>query len=1359
MKKKIIVIIWVLLNICEFNAIAATIPYLQMKGEFGGSSLINLNDFVPSTGDYTLEVTGTTGTAINIVFSGISYIPTISGKIRFVQKNGVVYVFEESTYKTTLIPTPQYTTSGNNLIQNPSFETATLIDGSTDRWIPDFWETWDGGAPTWGAEAGKTNVREDVNYCSDGVKTLIMHSSSRYLMQSLADNSLVSNAYYLLTYDYWTSSGAGNGGANYQIFLGTDRCIDDIQILPGQTTLEPGTAKSSYSILFKTPANVPSTTWFSLYRNVDKVDWIDNFKLIRVTPTTVGITGVTSATYLTGSAFAPDNIMLVGGDYIDMSNTIVNPGFDNSLTGWTTTSGSKISTTAKGSGLITGSQNHAQIWVSSGGVSGNFYQNISGLPNGEYTVSAAIAPSFSGSVKLFANTGTTSITSGNNTYYEAKGVVFDGTLSLGLQLAATGSPTIDFDSFSLKYTGVNAESFLQVLTAKIAKAKSDTIAMHSITGRPGYNNLAQYRTVLAQVTNLPDSTVTSLVAAINLIDGAINEYSSIIAAYAPLKTAINDLTAQLSSSVYPNKIEYNAAITTGQAVYDSQLDQRANIATTISLLEQKRTSLTLYSQLGSAIADANTMVNSTNYAGKIIFISAIAAAQDIYNAPVGKDISATITALRQARGAYYNSQYTIPAVKQTVSWVDTSLKGSEKFVLRINGKPFYMTNIQIRMDKLYGSLAWSDAALEAVVKRAADDGFNTVSIPIHWREVEPIKDEFDWRIVDKYMGWCKKYGIKMELLWFSWSSGGRIQWLVDNSQTTERTLRTPDYVCSVDGKSEFNMLRKEMEYSLDWRDIDLRNRDKYVLSQVMDHIAVWEANNGNPQTVIGVQLGNEARSHYANTATSEEIINYFHTVGAAVKESKYVTWTRLNCVSYETTGRINANESKRNNGGTNIDFVGVDIYGTSASSIKGNMSGYLPHTGKNYSMIMEIDAKDVNTPLYQMAALAGNKAFDYYNMAVVDGNALYLSNGTTLTERAQIGLVRQRNKILNLANEDIALKKHGLGLYVYNYAGNSTATETGIEGISFAPETASTQAIAIRRSPAEIILLSSGGGSFTYPSSLNVLSASKGYFDANNVWVSEGNVSFTTTTLTMPTTSAVRLLLKNSNEIINNVIQNPSFEKGTTITNSAGYVVPTDWTLNATLSGADVQLKDFNAQDGTYRYFIWTNPGSSIDFYQNIALPAGQYTLRAGLSPNTASTTFLYANVNGTNYNAAATGGVWGSWLTVPVSFTVPVDNATVRIGVTATNAVMIDNFLLLRKTDVVNALSSVTKEDTHYKIRNCSGGVLIISENDAKLNQYIDIYSITGILVKRINNDTTNIFIPLSKGIYIIDHQKVVVS
>ena len=344
----------------------------------------------------------------------------------------------------------------------------------------------------------------------------------------------------------------------------------------------------------------------------------------------------------------------------------------------------------------------------------------------------------------------------------------------------------------------------------------------------------------------------------------------------------------------------------------------------------------------------------------------------------------------------------------------------------------------------------------------------------------------------------------MELLWFSWSSGGRVQYLWNHNGRKE--LRTPDYVCSLDGKSDFNMKRTEWEYSLDWKDKELMEREKYVLSKVMEHVARWDIHNGGGHTVVGVQLGNEARSHGNNMASAAEIIDYYSYVGAAVKQSEYVVWTRLNCVSWETSGRVDANEKKRVNGGTNIDFVGVDIYGADAGMIKGDMWGYLGNKGKNFRMIMEIDAKDANSPIYQMAALAGDKSFDYYNFCVVDGNALYSNNGMELVERAHIGLVRQRNKILNLDNKDFALKSHGKGLYVYNYAGKSTDLEKGLDGIAYFPGTASSQAVAIRHTNEDYLLLSTSTGNINLPASMDGWKATAGYMNENNEWVSESDV-------------------------------------------------------------------------------------------------------------------------------------------------------------------------------------------------------------------------------------------------------------
>lgn len=465
-----------------------------------------------------------------------------------------------------------------------------------------------------------------------------------------------------------------------------------------------------------------------------------------------------------------------------------------------------------------------------------------------------------------------------------------------------------------------------------------------------------------------------------------------------------------------------------------------------------------------------------------------------------------------------------------VSNVDTSLVGSEKFVLRVDGKPFYMTNVQVRLDKMSGYLDWNDEALEAVVKQAATDGFNTVSIPLLWIDVEPEKDRFDWTVLDKYLGWCRKYGLKMELLWFSWSSGGRIQWAENSPLKPRKSIRVPDYVCTKEGTSEYKILRTTDPWTIDWHDTSLRDRETMVLGKVMEHIAQWDMENGNPHTVIGVQLGNEATGH-EQEVSAEEIVDWYHNVATAIKGSDYETWTRMNCIIWQTRGRLEANEKKKLNGGSNIDFIGCDVYGTNADRIYGDVDGHQPDMGSNYSMIMEIDAKDNRTPIYQLSALAGNKAFDYYNYGPVDGNELYtadLKNGsTTLVPHDHITDVRKRNKVLNLANQDIATLAQGKGLYVYNYAGLAMPVEEiGLWGISHKPANGRSQAIAIRHSDNEVILLSTDEGVFNLPSSMKVKSASIGYCDGNNNWVETSTVKVKDKQVTVPEASAVKLTIK-----------------------------------------------------------------------------------------------------------------------------------------------------------------------------------------------------------------------------------------
>ena len=269
--------------------------------------------------------------------------------------------------------------------------------------------------------------------------------------------------------------------------------------------------------------------------------------------------------------------------------------------------------------------------------------------------------------------------------------------------------------------------------------------------------------------------------------------------------------------------------------------------------------------------------------------------------------------------------------KKVISYVDTSLNGSQKYVLRVDDKPFYMTNVQVRFDKLRYRWNWDIATCERLIKETAALGFNTLSIPIHWVEVEPAKDKFDWTTLDLYMGLAQKYNFKVEMLWFGQNSGGHVQWLKPDQ------LRTPDYVMhspkagdfqsfstagsSKETTSEFTIRRDISDYTLDLNDKKLCAREAYVLGKVMEHIARWDAENGARHTLIGVQLNNEVRSFPSST-----IVEYMSELGRAVKESPYSVWTRMNCTYVDLHSILYTNEQMRSTTGTYIDFVGIDTY-------------------------------------------------------------------------------------------------------------------------------------------------------------------------------------------------------------------------------------------------------------------------------------------------------------------------------------------------------------------------------------------------------------------------------------------------
>jgi len=468
----------------------------------------------------------------------------------------------------------------------------------------------------------------------------------------------------------------------------------------------------------------------------------------------------------------------------------------------------------------------------------------------------------------------------------------------------------------------------------------------------------------------------------------------------------------------------------------------------------------------------------------------------------------------------------MPAHAQA-SYVDYSLNGSQKYVLRVapagtpagigTGQPFLLNAIQVRLDKVryWSTYLWSWADCQALVNLAAADGFNTVSIPVNWYEVETSENTFDWTILDNYMSYAKAANVKMEIIWTGTNSDGHVEWLGDAVNPAH--LRTPDYVLyspsygSTATTSNYTIDRKYNAYTLTDTDTNLQAREAYVVGQMMNHIASWDSSNSYSHTVVGIQIENEMNGGDYNSAA--DVVGYINDVAAAVKSSRYSVWTRANAQDNLSlvTSLVDYNESLGSS--SHLDFIGRDDYSNSVTNIQAAM----PVIGKNFPEIMENGGE--NPFEVRLAALAGNTALGTYDMCGPDaGEGLYVqtanNSGTCKAYSSIDGDVIADLQMLDQDIVDLAINKQGSGLFVHNWNNSGSATSGGTLDATYTPTSANDVGISIRRSSTQIVLMNTKGGTFTFPSSITITSAQKGYFNSSNVWVDQGSVSFTSHSIT-----------------------------------------------------------------------------------------------------------------------------------------------------------------------------------------------------------------------------------------------------
>ncbi len=597
------------------TAWAQTAPFLQEKSDFSGATVSSLTTFVPSGTTYTLELTGCVADQeITVPGGSFSYTPTASGTVRFVRNGGdVVYVYEGTTYKGTVeVSTPEVPTypdiygdtdsstdktgiySENNLFKNPGFE--TLGEKLSDHNYKA--QNWEANGYSYGS---KSRVRDNANLSGqEGSCTFLIHgygSPAEYLSQQV--EGLNNFTPYQVKMKIWFHEGAA---CTYTATVGTS--IGNGALYSGEVAT-PGSGSADRTFTFNTDDLTGENYYFTLTRKTSsRIGNFDRMTMVAATGGGIGITGATGASFLTGTAYAPEGVIAAALESgpIDVTSRVTNPNFDSDITGWTSYTNSSSNKVANNKTVYT--ENFWENWNASA-KEGRMCQVISNLPQGTYELQIyAFADQlgymtpFSTAVAVYAQgqeVGTSSsdkvrpnyVNDINFAYYKSYAYVDEtGKLEIGLrQYSPAQFRWLGIDNVTLKYIATDNQEEAKMLELYQAKWEAAKAILSD----------GNYSSVLGKER-------TDLVTAL----------SATVSAYADYKTVAD--AAHTACQTFMSAKNVYAACATEYSHYQ----ELSGTATYESFISSTRTATDVLNAIKEAEYDAVTTTYDTD--GSALFI-------------------------------------------------------------------------------------------------------------------------------------------------------------------------------------------------------------------------------------------------------------------------------------------------------------------------------------------------------------------------------------------------------------------------------------------------------------------------------------------------------------------------------------------------------------------------------------------------------------------------------------------------------------------------------------------------------------------------------------------------------------------
>ncbi len=447
---------------------AQTVPAFQEKNDFSGTVVSQLSTFVPSGTTYTLELEGcVSDQQITVPGGSFSYTPTTSGTVRFVRFGSTVYVYEGTTYKGTVaVSTPSAPTypdiygaadnssdgtgiyNSSNLFKNPGFE--TLGDKLANNQYKAV--NWDANGYTY---SNRSRVRDNANLNGqEGSCTFLIHGYGNPADNLSQELNLDNFTPYQVKFKIWFHEGAA---CTYTATVGT--AVGNGSLYSGEVST-PSSGSADRSFTFTTDALTASNYYFTLTRKTSsRLGNFDRMTMVAANGGGIGITGATGATFLPGSAYAPEGVLaaaLANDGSADATLHIVNPSFETGNTnGWTTLNGSDVGAKLNSNETYTtsGADGNYVFNIWGGTAPYKVSQTLTGLPDGYYQLTALIASDANQYIQVYCGNGKVYDTSAD------KGTGKDITTAVAyvsggsVEIGATSYNWFKCDNFRLTYLG------------------------------------------------------------------------------------------------------------------------------------------------------------------------------------------------------------------------------------------------------------------------------------------------------------------------------------------------------------------------------------------------------------------------------------------------------------------------------------------------------------------------------------------------------------------------------------------------------------------------------------------------------------------------------------------------------------------------------------------------------------------------------------------------------------------------------------------------------------------------------------------------------------------------------------------